>query len=170
MAVCAVASQASLSNQSKVCFVILVPNWIARPLRQHQLLAMCICTWDAMLQCYTRCNQAPLVCRCRSTGAYVGPAALCCNCTDMHCSTQAYAGMDTCGRPCSSMSCCGATLTKISRMLRASDRPWQSKQAICALTFTVVSVVTILEGASSCTGASSMSSSSSSASCPPASH
>jgi len=164
MAVCAVASQPSLSNQSKVCFVILVPNWIARPLRQHQLLAMCICTWDAMLQCYTRCNQAPLVCRCRSTGAYVDPAALCCNCTDMHCSTQAYAGMDTCGRPCSSMSCCGATLTKISRM------PWQSKQAICALTFTVVSVVTILEGASSCTGASSMSSSSSSASCPPASH
>ena len=68
------------------------------------------------------------------------------------------------------MSCCGATLTKISCMLRASDRPWQSKQAMRALTFTVVSVVTTLEGASSCTGASSMSSSLSSASCPPASH
>ena len=95
---------------------------------------------------------------------------LCCNCTDMHCLAHAYARMDTCGRPCSSMSCCGATLTKISRMLRASDRPWQSKQAMRALTCTVVSVVTILEGASSCRGASSMSSSSSSASCPPASH
>ena len=74
----------------------------------------------------------------------------------------------TCGRACMSISCWGATCTRISRMLRASDFPWQSKQATLALTLMLVLVTTILEGASSWIGASSMSSSSSSASWPPA--
>ncbi len=220
MTVYAVASRASLSHQSKLCFVILVPDCMP----DHWGDTNCFhCAFVFEMQRHNVAHSAPTLPWCVDANPQVRVlglqrcAATALARTAHHMLMQggekkrkekkrgrggrgrkkkkrkekktmpfgvnlmrspvvnpaaqgAYAGMNTCGRPCSSMSCCGATLTKISRMLRASDRPWQSKQAMRALTCTVVSVVTILEGASSCTGASSMSSSSSSASCPPASH